>query len=296
MSTKQQHALKSKKTLSDWLSNRYQFVIRNEENLAEKTTFSFSYAKLIALFAVLLIILVACSLALSTTLLAKWLNPAYVEQENKKELIQLATAVDALERQTTQQKKFIALLQSIIAGKEPPPYELPKAEERLAEKEGPSYSSEQLATADALLRREFEDSESTLSAPYEKPVGDLQDLFFFPPVNGIITAPFKQGIGHYGVDIVAKEKEPIKCVADGVVIFSAWTVETGWVMVIQHNRDLISIYKHNATLLKQVGSFVEAGDVVAIMGNSGDLSTGPHLHFELWYEGRAVNPEHFITF
>lgn len=288
--------MKFKKTLSDWLTNRYQLVIRNEENLAEKTTLSFSYAKLISLCALLLITLVACSLALSTTILASWLNPAYIAHENKKELMQLATAVDTLEQQTTQQKQFIALLQSIIAGKEPPNYELPKAEAKQADEEATPYPSEQLAAADALLRSEFEDSESALLATYNKPMNDLQELFFFPPINGIVTTPFKQKIGHYGVDIVAKEKEPIKSVADGVVIFSAWTVETGWVMVIQHNKDLVSIYKHNATLLKKVGSFVEAGDVIAIMGNSGELSTGPHLHFELWYRGSAVNPEHFITF
>ena len=286
-----------KKTLADWLTNRYQLVIRSQEDLAEKTTFSFSYAKLISLSAMLLLILVACSLALSTTILAKWLNPAYVAQENKKAFMQLAMSVDALEQQTNQQKKFIALLQSIIAGQEPLPYELPQAEKKQAEQDATPYTPEQRAAADALLRSEFEAGESALLATtYNKPINDLQALFFFPPINGIITTPFKQKMGHYGVDIVAKENEPIKCVADGVVIFSAWTVETGWVMVIQHGKDLISIYKHNAALLKKVGNFVEAGEVIAIMGNAGELSTGPHLHFELWYAGSAVNPEHFITF
>ena len=289
--------MKSRKTLSGWLSNRYQLVIRNEEDLAEKSTFSFSYAKLIALCAILLLTLVACSLTLSTTILSRWLNPAYLEQENKKELVKLATAVDTLEQQTTQQKKFIALLQSIIAGKEPPQYALPKAEAKQAEEETTPYSPAQLASADASLRSEFEGSEASLIAAYSKSVDDLQALLFFTPINnGIITTPFKQNIGHYGVDIVAKDKEPIKCIADGVVVLSTWTVETGWVMVIQHDRDLVSIYKHNAALLKKVGSFVKAGDVIAIMGNSGELSTGPHLHFELWYQGSPVNPEHFITF
>jgi murein DD-endopeptidase MepM/ murein hydrolase activator NlpD len=236
-------------------------------------------------------------LALATTILARWLNPAYIEQENKEKIVQLATEVDALEKQTTQQKNFITLLQSTIAGKEPPPHELPTSDKEQAEKISTPYSSsEQPATANALLRSEFEEGESSLLATNSKSMHDLQEFFLFPPINGIVTTPFKRSMGHCGVDIVAREGEPIKCVADGVVVFSSWTVETGWVMVIQHNKDLISIYKHNAALLKKVSNFVEAGEVIAIMGNSGDLSTGPHLHFELWHEGRAVNPEHFITF
>lgn len=285
-----------KKTLSDWLAHRYQLVIRNEGNLAEKSTFRFSYAKLIFLSTVLFGVLVSCSLVVSTTLLARWLNPAYIEQENKEKIVQLATEVETLEQQTTQQKNFITLLQSIIAGKEPPTNVTPKNDKEQAEKIATPYSSAQLATANTLLRSEFEEGESSLLAADSKSMHDLQEFFLFPPINGIVTTPFKRSMGHCGVDVVAKEGAPIKCVADGVVIFSAWTVETGWVMIIQHNKDLISIYKHNAALLKKVSSLVEAGEVIAIMGNSGDLSTGPHLHFELWYEGRAMNPEHFITF
>ncbi|HAN49830.1 MAG TPA: hypothetical protein DCQ08_02310, partial [Amoebophilaceae bacterium] len=103
--------------------------------------------------------------------------------------------------------------------------------------------------------------------------------------------------GQYDVGIVAKEHKPVTCVANGAVIFSAWTVETGWVMVIQHNKGLVSVYKHNAALLKKVGNFVEAGEAIAVMGSfsSGQLSTGLHLHFEIWHEGKPVNPEHFIT-
>ena len=288
--------MNTRKSLFHWLTNRYQLVIRDEGDLSERSTFKFSYAKLISLGAVLLGILVVCSLSLATTVLAKWLNPAYVEQENKAKIIQLATAVDTLEQQTNQQKKFIKLLQSIIAGKEPPEDELPiAADEQTAPMPTP-YSSEQMVAADVLLRSELEHLESSPPTTYNKPLKHLQEFLFFPPIHGVVTTPFQHGIGHYGVDIVAKENAPIQCIADGAVVFSAWTVETGWVMVIQHNKDLVSIYKHNAALLRKVGNFVKRGEVVAIMGNSGEFSTGPHLHFELWYEGKALNPEHFITF
>lgn len=285
-----------RKTLSDWLVHRYRLVMRDEENLEEKSTFRFSYAKLIIFGAALFAILAMCSLALTTTLLARWLHPTYTEQENKKTIIQLSVAVDALEKQTIQQKKFIARLQSIIEGKEVPADDLPTTSEQPVETAYSPYTPEHLAAADALLRHEFENSESSLLTTYNKPKQNLKAHFLLPPINGIVTTPCKHSIGHYGVDIVTREKEPIKCIADGVVIFSSWTVETGWVMVVQHNGDLVSTYKHNAALLKKVGNFVEAGEVIAIVGNSGELSTGPHLHFELWHAGSALNPEDFITF
>lgn len=289
--------MKLKKTLSAWLSTRYQLVIRNKEDLAEKSTFSFSYAKLVSLGTILLLILVVCSLTLSTTILARWLNPAYAARENKKKLVQLATEVDVLEQQTSQQKKFITLLQSIIEGKEPPTEKEPTIEERRAEQETTPYTSAQLTNADALLQSEFEnDEQGLLATNYSKPMTDLQELCLFTPVNGIITTPFKQQLNHYGIDIVAKKNASIKSVADGTVIFSSWTVETGWVIMVQHSSNLVSVYKHNASLLRKVGSFVKGGDVIAIIGNSGELSTGPHLHFELWHAGNTINPEHFIMF
>lgn len=277
---------------------RYQLIIRNEEDLAEKSTMSFNYTKLITLASVTFIVLFALSLLLANTVLSKWLNPAYIEQENTKKLIRLSAAVEALGGQSMQQTKFIKLIQSIVEGKEEPVYALDEADNDTIQEEVPAtpHQLEALAEADTSLRSEFEESESTLLATSYSAVNDLQELFFFTPIEGIITTPFNPRIEHYGIDIVAKENEPIKCIADGRVIFSSWTVEMGWVIAVQHSKNLVSIYKHNATLLKQTGNFVKAGEVIAIMGNSGELSTGPHLHFEIWYEGNAVNPENFITF
>ncbi|MEL6359330.1 MAG: M23 family metallopeptidase, partial [Bacteroidota bacterium] len=181
-------------------------------------------------------------------------------------------------------------------GKEPPTKEPSQPEANQEEQAATPYTEEQLSEADAQLRSEFENSEPGLLNAYDNSLADLQALFFFPPVNGIITTPFKRNMGHYGVDIVTKARQPIKCVADGVVIFSSWTVEAGWVIMVQHSSNLVSIYKHNASLSKKVGSFVKSGDVIAIVGNSGELSTGPHLHFELWYEGNPINPAYFIAF
>lgn len=119
---------------------------------------------------------------------------------------------------------------------------------------------------------------------------------FFTPMLGIVTNRFNREAKHYGIDIVADNNSMIKATADGTVIYSDWTVENGYSIGIQHNGNLFSIYKHNAVLLKEEGDFVSAGDPIAIYGNSGSLSTGPHLHFELWYNGTPLNPEDYISF
>jgi murein DD-endopeptidase MepM/ murein hydrolase activator NlpD len=125
---------------------------------------------------------------------------------------------------------------------------------------------------------------------------NLQDISFFPPIKGIVTEKFDAKTKHLGVDLVAQANEPIKAIADGTVVFASWTEDTGNVIGIQHQGNIVSFYKHNAALLKKQGDFVRAGDVIAIIGNTGRLSSGPHLHFEIWYKGNAINPEKFISF
>ncbi|ACE06080.1 hypothetical protein Aasi_0690 [Candidatus Amoebophilus asiaticus 5a2] len=297
--------MKRRKTFTNWLITRHQVVIRNEENLAEKTTFSFSYAKLITLGCFTLILFVSLSLALSRTILGKWLNPAYIEQENNNKLIQLYTALEKLEERNTQQDKFIKLFQGIIEEKGNVVYKLDDSD---TSKQFNSSNPTKLEPKDILESVEVDDvfaplhnqaeeeNTSYLAATSYKVATSLPELFLFTPLEGVITTPFDPKIEHYGLDIVGKENEPIKCIADGMVILSTWTVETGWIIIVQHSKNLVSVYKHNATLFKKAGNFVKSGEVIAIMGNSGEFSTGPHLHFELWYDGNAVNPQDFIPF
>ena len=125
----------------------------------------------------------------------------------------------------------------------------------------------------------------------------ISDVYFLPPIQGYgVTRGFDEKVNHFGVDIVAKKDEPILSIADGTVIFSSWTDETGYVLGIQHVGNITSLYKHNSVILKNVGDIVKAGDAVAIIGNSGELTSGPHLHFEMWLNGEAINPQHYISF
>lgn len=119
---------------------------------------------------------------------------------------------------------------------------------------------------------------------------------FFNPITGIVSKPFKLDEGHYGIDIVAEKNEAVKSTLNGKVVFSAWTVETGHVIAIQHTNDLITLYKHNSVVLKKEGDIVKAGEVIAIVGNSGEYTTGPHLHFEIWFKGSPLNPVEVMNF
>ena len=125
---------------------------------------------------------------------------------------------------------------------------------------------------------------------------DMKGVFFFTPINGSVSGSFDLKEGHFGVDVVAPKDEAVMATLDGTVVFNTWTPEEGHVIYLQHNYNLISVYKHNAFVLKKVGEFVEAGEPIAIIGNSGRLSTGPHLHFELWHKGTALNPEDYMRF
>lgn len=125
---------------------------------------------------------------------------------------------------------------------------------------------------------------------------ELESTFFFSPLKGVVTDQFGVRSGHLGVDIAASDGTPVMSTLAGTVIFSEWTLQTGYVVAVQHDNQLVSIYKHNAQLLKQQGSRVKAGEAIAMVGNSGELSSGPHLHFELWYKGAPLNPENYIEF
>ncbi len=124
----------------------------------------------------------------------------------------------------------------------------------------------------------------------------LEQLFFMPAVSGEVTAKFDPGKEHFGIDVAAPRNTAIKSAADGMVVFAGYTVETGYSIAIQHPNNVVTMYKHNSLLLKKAGSPVKAGEAIGIIGNTGENSTGPHLHFELWYKGRPVNPADYINF
>ena len=287
--------MRFRKTLSNWLNNRYLLIIRNEENFAEKTTISFTYAKVVLLFTSLVAIIMVASLFLTETLLAQWFDPRHEQMETQRQFVDLSSKVDSLEKSVLVKDIFIRRIQHILSGDTTEDFI--DIEQDIAVSGGTVVSSKrvsmkELSPVDSQFRQEFE------SMDIGSGKDNLKDElpFLFAPLNGYVSQSYNQNENHFGVDIVTKLNEPVKSVTDGTVIFADWTREYGYVISIQHRRNLISVYKHNAKLLKKVGNFVSEGEIVAIVGNSGELTDGPHLHFELWYNGSSLNPEEFVLF
>ena len=234
------------------------------------------------------------SLFMSKTILARWFDPKHEQLMMNQHLSDLAMIVDSLALEVRQKEAFIQNFNRVLSG-DTSAHEIRIA----AHAENQPFvkpTSLKAAPSDSAFRKEYEKSGTSLISLASARNRELEQTFFYAPITGIISDAYNIKKNHVGVDVVAKANEPVKCIADGTVIFSSWTQDSGYVIMIQHRGNLISSYKHNAQLLKKVGNFVNAGEIISIVGNSGELTNGPHLHFELWYNGNSVNPEEFINF
>lgn len=218
--------------------------------------------------------------------------PGYPDAHTRRQIVQNALKVDSLEQKLDYWQQYLTTLQAIVNGENPPALEA-KPDTTVKSKDIVFTKSQE----DSLLRAQIENNEqynlSVASAPLENSV---KGFHFFPPVRGDVTSSFNLTKGHFGTDIASAPNEVVVAVLEGTVTMATWTLETGYVIQIQHNGNLLSVYKHNSKLLKKAGSHVSAGEAIAIVGNSGELTTGPHLHFELWFNGTPVDPEKYIVF
>ena len=222
--------------------------------------------------------------------------PGYADLSMQRKVYSLVLKADSLEREIAYKDAYIQNIKNVITGNI-------GTRDTTTDKVSSAQKYEDIKTLpkskeDSLLRVQIETQDQ-----YELNVSDnksftntISSFFFFTPLKGAITNVFDPIEKHYGVDIVAAQNEAIKATLDGTVIISAWTSETGYVLGIQHSNNILSLYKHNSALLKKVGTFVKAGEPIAIIGNTGELSTGAHLHFELWYNGIPVNPKEYMIF
>ena len=283
----------SKEIVWNWLTQRHLLILRDEDSFAEKLSFNFTYLRFFTVLTATLIFLFSLSFILSNTILSRWFNPVSREVENQRQLIQLSGVVDSLAQAIKTRDEFLTNMNRIMAGKKP-------LEDTIADKtttrKPQKVNLDEINPADARLRREFESNQSGKLVSLEGQKSSLKDIVLLSPVPGsIISGKYDAKIGHFGIDLVSKKDEPIKCVADGTVILASWTSDTGYLIAVQHTANLISVYKHNSVLLKKAGNVVKAGEIIAIIGNTGELTSGPHLHFELWHNGNPVNPELYIS-
>jgi murein DD-endopeptidase MepM/ murein hydrolase activator NlpD len=224
--------------------------------------------------------------------MAKWFDPRHELIIMDRYLVNLVDKVDSLTNQVHQKDQYIYNIKQVLTGEKIDNDSLfLNSDQKPVRKK-----SESLSAIDSQFRKEFEGSELSYLTVGSKYSQELEEQYFYSPLEGIVTTKFSVKAEHYGIDIVSKSNDPIKSVAEGTVIFADWTQESGYVIAIQHRGNFISIYKHNSALLKKVGDFVNSGEVIAIIGNTGEFTSGPHLHFELWLNGNPIDPEEFILF
>lgn len=284
-----------KKTISNWLTNRYLLIIRNEENFAEKKTIRFNYARALLVATAGFLLAMAFSVYLVTVVLEEWLDPRFAMMQSNRQLVDLTMKIDSLEYEIALKDQYMTNIRKIIGGEVTTAETMEDFDENTLSNPEVGFR-ESIQPIDSQFRAEFEQQDIGVLTYQTSRSDEFRELFLFTPMEGMVTDEFNPKSDHYGVDIVAKENEPVKCAADGVVIFSSWTLDSGYVIGVQHRGNLISVYKHNSEILKNVGNFVSGGEIIAIIGNTGELTSGPHLHFELWQNGNPVNPQEYVAF
>ncbi len=285
---------KEKTPLLRKLRSTYRLLLIDDKTFAEKFSIKLNRLNvlILAVAAFTLHGLFVTAVIVFTPL--KQYIPGYSDQATKENAFYSTQKADSLEAQLVMRDLYLENVRRVLRG------ELPADSASLftplAEK--PDAASLEPGRADSVLRARLEREEaySLVEAGTPSDQRELSGVFFFPPLRGIVTTTFDRGQGHFGIDIVAAADAAVKSCLDGTVTLASWTTDAGHVVHVQHRNNLVSIYKHNSVLLRKVGDRVKAGEVVAIVGNSGELTTGPHLHFELWLNGEPVDPQAYMVF
>ena len=289
---------KENKETESKLRKKYHLVVYNNETYEEKANFKFTllaFLNIVIFSSVLLIVLVTYLIAF--TPLREYI-PGYTDVSLNRRVYEMERRADSMELVFKQKDLYINNLKRIIMGDD---FETDSVNSLLTASSNVNFNNiaDKKSKEDSLFRVEYE-SETRNNLFKHEIISDIPAEYklvaFFCPMTGVVTSHFNREEKHFGIDIVAGNNSVIKATADRTVIYSDWTVENGYCIGIQHNGNLFSVYKHNAVLLKDDGDFVSAGEPIAIYGNSGSLSTGPHLHFEIWYNGTPLNPEDYISF
>ena len=268
----------------------FRFAIINDNSLEEVFNIKFSRARLLWLTAaILLAISVIFVLLLGYTPLRN-LIPGKSKTHVQNELIMMIQKADSLEESLGNYSLYTKNLKKVLSDS----VSLDSVQDLFREGFTVKEFDFKPSVEDSILRAEVEAEESiSLNSNLKE---KKLNSFFIKPVDGLITEGFNKKIGHFGVDVVSKKGAFISSIDDGMVLFSSWTHEFGYVLVIKHQNSFISFYKHNSEVFKSKGDYVKSGETIAIIGNSGKYSTGPHLHFELWKGSSPVNPVNYILF
>ena len=287
--------MKNKKQNKSFLKrifNDYKVVISSEDTFEEK--FSFKANKINALIIMLVysIILISFTISIVFFTQLREMVPGYSSTDLLNRAIYLTKKTDSLEQQIALNNKFYKSIEDVLSGNidELVPRDELSVDSSLTNSDFVTVSPN---SQDSILRK-YVENEDKFNLTNNELI--IENKMFFSPIKGEITQSFNFNENHFAIDIAADIGTPVKSVLDGKIIFSEWSLETGYVVVIDHGENIISVYKHNSKILKEQNDFVQAGEVIAYSGNQGNLSTGPHLHFELWKNGTPIDPEPLLNF
>ncbi|UII81575.1 M23 family metallopeptidase [Flagellimonas sp. CMM7] len=283
---------KKRKEIKRKLLHKYRLVILNENTFEEKISFKLSRLNVFVTGTLFIIVLIGLTtLIIAFSPLREYI-PGYSSTRLKRQATELTYKTDSLVTVLNYTNRYLDNVRLVLRG------DIENNEvnrDSLFEKYKLDPSTVDLTPIrEDLLLREEVDLEDKYNL-FERNVENVGSLLF-SPVSGTLSQPFDAEAKHYAVDVVAPKETPVKSIADGTVLFSEWTAETGYVIIIEHRDNLTSVYKHNGSLSKSQGDLVRAGEVIASIGNTGELTTGPHLHFEIWNNGKPVNPLNYIDF
>lgn len=276
-------------------------MVLHEETFEEKAAFRGKLWYWITGAVSAAIVLVALTVVLiRATSLREYVIGSSLSGYERSALLEAYARIDSMEQVAQAHDRYLNNIRQVISGQAGETPE--EASDEQAAGNGaaatPSGNLDVGLSEDELALRELVES----GAPYDLPENPgsartgISSYTFYSPIKGIISSSFSAKEQHYAVDIAVKQNEPVRATLSGHVVFASYTPETGYVVILQHGNNLLSLYKHCASIIKKVGSFVRGGEVIAFAGDTGELSTGPHLHFELWYNGNPVNPTDYIAF
>ena len=284
-------AVKKERSENKW-RYKYRLVVLNEDTFEEKVSFKLSRLNVFVVGTLSAVTLIAATIVLVAFTSLREYIPGYASTDLKRQAVSLAEVTDSLSQIISYNERYIERIRMVLKGDYAPsqiendsldlPFNLDTTTVALT-----PIREDSILRARVALEDRYNLFESNTKA---------LETALFPPVSGLITQGFDPEIKHYAIDITAVEDAPVKAITSGTVVFSEWTSDTGYVIMIQHRNGMLSVYKHNGALLKNQGDQVLAGEVVAAVGNTGEYSTGAHLHFELWEKDRPVNPLNYIDF
>jgi len=283
---------KGKKRFAHKLLHKYRLVILNEDTFEERFAIKLTRLNVFVIMSLLTILLIAgTTMLIAYTPLREYI-PGYSSTSLKKKATELNYKTDSLQQVIVANDKYLESIKRVLTG-DISAIEINKDSIIEAAEQDIDLVDLEPSQEDLELREKV-DKEDKYNL-FESATSNAS-FVLFPPVNGTISEGYNVEEKHFAIDIVVVKDTPIKAVADGTVILAEWTTQTGYVIIIDHGNGLLSAYKHNASLTKSQGDLIKSGEVIAISGNTGELTTGPHLHFELWKDGYPINPTTFIDF